>query len=109
MLDDIRRTFDSQGPNSRIEGRSRNSNVDHISGGDGVRREESDGLLGREAGVGEALQNLRDAVGGLRDSQIGSGRLWWWAAKHELEAGSTGTVRNTDSGCEMDAGMNVSD
>ena len=103
LEEDLEEDLGVEGADGRVEGSSRDGRVNNIGGSDGVGGEEGDGLLRREAGIGEASQDLGDAVGGLRDSQVGSSSLGSGAAELELQAGGTGAVTSTNSGSKVDA------
>jgi len=102
LEEDLEEDLGVEGTDGGVEGGSGDRGVNNIGGSDGVGGQESDGLLGREAGIGEAGQDLGDAVGGLRDSQVGSGRLGGGAAEVELQLGSTRAVSSANGSSEMD-------
>jgi len=103
LEEDLEEDLGIEGANGGVEGSSGDGGVDNIGCSDGVRGEESDGLLGREASIGETGEDSGDAVGGLRNGQIGSSSLGSGAAELELEAGSTRAVGSANSGSKMDA------
>lgn len=59
------------------------------------------------SGIVEASKNLGDAVEGLWDSQIGSGRRRGGAAKEEVEPGCSGAVGDTDGTSELNAVVHI--
>lgn len=82
---------------------SRDCCVNNVGCSDGVRSEQSDNLVGREASIGEASNDSGNAVSRLWDSQIWGGSDRGRASEHELKTGSTRAVCCADSSGKMDA------
>lgn len=86
----------------RVKWGSRDSNIDNIGSGDGVRGQESNNLVGLEASICKSLKNGRDGVRGLRNSEIGSRSLGCRTTEEEVQLRSTRTVCSTDCSSEVD-------
>ena len=91
-----------EGADGRIEGSSGDGNVNDVGSGNGVRGEESNGLLRAEASISEASQDARDIIGGFGDGKIGSGGDGWGTTRHELELGGTRTVGGANGTSKVD-------
>ena len=87
----------------RVERRARNSRVHVVLSGRAVRSEERDDLVGKEAGVEHAQENLVDGVERLRNGQVGCRLGDVRATCEELETRTTAAVRDANSAGELDA------
>ena len=84
-------------------GAHRDSRVDVVLGGDGVRDEKVDDLVGREACVAHALEDGVVRVGRLGNEQVGRRLRDVRATSEELQARATRAVRYADGASELNA------
>lgn len=77
--------------------------VDLVLRSDGVRRKQVDELVGREAGIGHARENLVDRVLGQRDKVRGRHLRVVRASGQELEARAARAVAHGNGASELDA------
>ena len=76
--------------------------VDVVLGGDGVAREEVDGLGGTDAGRAHQLEDVVGRVGRERDEPVGRRDGVVRAARKELEAGTAAAVADANCAGELD-------
>lgn len=82
---------------------ARTDRVNLILRSDGVRREQVDELVGGEAGIGHAREDLVDRVLGQRDEVRGRHLRVVRASGQELEARAARAVAHGDGASELDA------
>ena len=89
----------------RVEGRTEDlwRRVDIGLVGDTVRGKKVDEFLGRETGIGHAVEDLVNGVFGLGDEAERRGRRVVGTTRHELQAGAAHAVAHADGTSELDA------